>query len=148
MGSLFLYTKVFISPCAFDHKIPQWQKNLLQDLLMLYILKSLPCGCSTSSKTAAPMSMMAKFVRERDLIKFQRPEVNLVLEQRKIAELAVVKEDINDIIEVHEDSVGSELSVAKDEQNDIIEVNEFEEVARTKLLRPRRVLDTDKVILL
>ena len=112
------------------------------------VLRSLPCGCSTSGKTAAPMSMMAKFVRERDLIKFQHPEVNLVLEQRKIAELAVVKEDISDIIEVHEDSVGSELSVAKEQQNDIIEVNEFEEVARTKLLRPRRVLDTDKVILL
>ena len=107
----------------------------------------LPCECSTSSgAAAAPMSMMAKFVRERDLIKFQQPEASLLLEQQKIAELATVSKNISDIIEVLEDL--KEVSIAKEEQNDIIEVNEFEEVARTKLLRPQKVLDTDKVILL
>ena len=87
---------------------------------------------------------MAKFVREQDLIKFQKPEASLVLEQQKIAELAVVSKNISDIIEVLEEL--KEVTIAEEEQNDIIEVNEFEEVARSKLLRPQKVLDTDKVI--
>ena len=87
--------------------------------------KMLPCGCS-DSVTIAPMSMMAKFVRERDVIKYEEPQTGLRQRDIPLADLAVLKEKDSDVMEVRETE--TQLQV------------------KPKMTRPRIHVETEPVI--
>ena len=87
------------------------------------IVNIFPCDCS-SSVNVAPISMMAKFVRERDLIKYQKPETSLTGPERpKMKEVATVKVMNSDIMEMKE--MCSEVTLVNELETEIMEVKEF-----------------------
>ena len=72
-------------------------------------------GNKTSKKDWAPISMMAKFVRERDLVKFEENEMEVLVQSEKPSAVVEVDQSAKAVI------------VSEPVKSDVIEVKDYED---------------------
>ena len=100
------------------------------------VARKFPCGCNTSTVSKmAPMTMMARIVKEKDVIKFQVPETKVMKDAPRASHIALTREQTSDVIEVEEveeavmefQKLSTDLVSVQDQHLDVIEVLDAEE---------------------
>ena len=79
-------------------------------------------GNKTSKKDWAPISMMAKFVRERDVVKFEENEMEVLVQTEKPSA----------VVEVDRSRSTKAVIVSETVKSDVIEIKDYEDNTEDK----------------